>query len=99
MNNSISSQCIMLDVMLHLAFITYVNLGEKVDENKWVLFDAWFDNCFPSWVGTTQILWGWFGLFLDFNLIDYGVEALLFEKENNMFTLMISFEISILIVV
>jgi hypothetical protein len=44
-------------------------------------------------------LWGWFGLFLDLNLIDYGLETLLFEKENNMFTLMISFEISILIVV
>jgi hypothetical protein len=43
----------MLDVMLHLA---YVNLGEKFDENRWVLFDAGFDNCFPSWVGTTQIL-------------------------------------------
>jgi hypothetical protein len=56
MNSSISSQWIMLDVMLHLAFITYVNLGEKVDEKKWVLFDAWFDNCFPSWVGTIQIL-------------------------------------------
>jgi hypothetical protein len=37
MNSSISSQWIMLDVMLHLAFITYVNLGEKVDEKKWVL--------------------------------------------------------------
>jgi len=35
----------MLDVMLHLAFVTYVNLGEKVDEKKWVLFDAGFDNC------------------------------------------------------
>jgi hypothetical protein len=46
----------MLDVMLHLAFITYVNLGEKIDENIWVLFDAGCDNCFPSWVGTTQIL-------------------------------------------
>jgi hypothetical protein len=44
-------------------------------------------------------LWGWFGLFLDFNLIDYGLEALLFEKEINMFTLMISFKISILIIV
>jgi hypothetical protein len=40
MNSSISSQCIMLDVMLHLAFITYVNLGERIDENKWVFFYA-----------------------------------------------------------
>jgi len=56
MNSSISSQCIVLDVMLHLAFITYVNLGERIDGNKWVLFDAGFDNCFPSWVGTAQIL-------------------------------------------
>jgi hypothetical protein len=33
----------MLDVMLHLAFITYVNLGERIHENRWVLFDARFD--------------------------------------------------------
>jgi hypothetical protein len=90
-DSSISWQCIVLDVMLHLAFITYVNLGEIIDGNRWVLFYVGFDNCFPSWVVTTQILWGWFGLFLDFNLIDFGLEALLFEKENNMFTLMISF--------
>jgi hypothetical protein len=38
MNSSIFSQSIMLDVMLHLAFITYVNLGERIDENKWVFF-------------------------------------------------------------
>jgi len=56
MNSSISSQCIMLDVMLHLDFITYVNFRERVDEKKLVLFDVEFDNCFPSWVGTTQIL-------------------------------------------
>jgi hypothetical protein len=56
MNSSISSQCIMLDVMLHLAFITYINLGEIIDENRWVLFDVGFDNCFPSWVGTAKIL-------------------------------------------
>jgi hypothetical protein len=98
MNSSISSQWIMLDVILHLAFITYVNLGEKVDENiGYFLMQGLI--IVPSWVGTTQILWIWFGLFFDFNLIDYGLEALLFEKENNMFTLMISFEISILIVV
>jgi len=90
-DSSISWQCIVLDVMLDLVFITYVNLGEIIDGNIWVLFDAWFDNCFPSWVVTTQILWGWFGLFLDFNLIDFGLEALLFEKENNMFRLIISF--------
>jgi len=42
----------MLDVMLYLAFITYVNLGEKINEKRWVLSDAWRDNCFASWVGT-----------------------------------------------
>jgi hypothetical protein len=42
----------MLDVMLHLAFITYANLGEKINEKRWVLYDAWCDDCFPSWVGT-----------------------------------------------
>jgi len=41
----------MLDVMLHLAFKTYVNLGERIDENRWVLSNASCDNCFPSWVG------------------------------------------------
>jgi hypothetical protein len=46
----------MLDVMLHLAFITYVNLGEKIDENKWVLSNAGCANYFPSWVGTIPIL-------------------------------------------
>jgi hypothetical protein len=46
----------MLDVMLHLAFITYVNLGERIDENRWILSDAGFDNCFPNWVGIAQIL-------------------------------------------
>jgi hypothetical protein len=30
----------MLDVMLHLVSITYVNLGERIDENRWVLSDA-----------------------------------------------------------
>jgi hypothetical protein len=42
--------------MLHFAFITYVNLGERIDENRWVLFDAGFDKKIPSWVGTLQIL-------------------------------------------
>jgi len=45
----------MLDVMLHLAFITYVNLREKIDENRWVLSDARCDKCFPSLVGTAHI--------------------------------------------
>jgi len=72
-------------------FHNLCQFGEKIDENRWVFFDAGCDNCFPSWVGTTQILWGWFGLFLDSNLLDYGLEVLLFEKEINMFTLMINF--------
>jgi len=55
MNSSISSQCIMLDVMLHLAFITYVNLRERIDENRWVLSNARCDKCFPSSVGTAHI--------------------------------------------
>jgi len=55
MNSSISSQCIMLDVMLHLAFITYVNLRERIDENRWVLSDARCDKSFPSSVGTAHI--------------------------------------------
>jgi hypothetical protein len=83
----------MLDVMLHLAFTTYVNLGEKFDENRWVFSDARCDNCFPSWVGIAQILWRWFGLFFDSNMINYGLEAsLYYGKENNIFTLMINFE-------
>ncbi len=56
MDSSISSQCIMFDVMLHLALITYVNLGEIIDEKRWVLSDAGCDNCFPIWVGIAKVL-------------------------------------------
>jgi len=37
-------------------FHNLCQFGEKIDENRWVFFDAGCDNCFPSWVGTTQIL-------------------------------------------
>jgi len=52
----------MLDVMLHLAFITYVNSGEKIDENRWVLSDARCDNVFQVGLAllrsdTVKMIW------------------------------------------
>jgi hypothetical protein len=39
-----------------LGFHNLCQFGGRIDEKRWVFFDAWCDNCFPSWVGIAQIL-------------------------------------------